>query len=137
MHACHAIICRCMHAMPVYACMHTQCMHIIMHTQMHMLMQINAYACICMLSMHIPLAGAAHPGGPYPFFWGGCVKPGTQDIFVFVYIYLQMQPNRPTSYLYIGKVCQCILSKFSILHMLFLRRSKYADQQVSKSIGYN
>ena len=49
--------------------------------QMHILMQMNAYVCICMLGMHIPLAGGAHPGGPPPF-GGGAVKPGTQDIYI-------------------------------------------------------
>ena len=55
--------------------------------QMHILMQMNACACICMLGMRIPLAGGAHPGGPYPL-GGGTVKPGTQDIYKYIYIYI-------------------------------------------------
>ena len=47
--------------------------------QMHIFMQMNAYACICMHGMHIPPAGRARPGGPYPF-GGGAVNPGPQDI---------------------------------------------------------
>ena len=47
--------------------------------QMSTFMRMDAYACIC---MHIPLAGGAHPGGPYPW-GGGTVKLGTEDIYIF------------------------------------------------------
>ena len=62
-----------MHAMQAYVgqtchariCLHAYLMqaYVDVDMQMHMLMHVNAYACICMLGMHIPLAGGAHPGG--------------------------------------------------------------------------
>ena len=51
-------------------CWHAYAMHAYLDVDMqtHIFMQMDAYACIC---THIPLAGEAHPGGPYPLGGGG------------------------------------------------------------------
>ena len=75
MHACHACIYRCMHALHAHAYMYnkfkkTENLHaysvhayVDVDMQVHIFMSVSAYACIRMHGMHIPLAGAAHQGG--------------------------------------------------------------------------
>ena len=53
------------------------------------IMYMYAYECICMHmlhGMHIPLAWGAHPGYPARV-GGGTVKPGTQDIYIYIYLH--------------------------------------------------
>ena len=80
MHACHARIC--LHA---YA-MHT---YVDVDMQMHIFMQVNAYAYICMHGMHIPLAGGAHPGGPHPL-GGGRWTWDLMHIYIYICTHIHM-----------------------------------------------
>ena len=85
MHAMHAYVGACMLCMYNCICLYAYAMHACVDVGTQV--RIYAYGSICLHmlhGMHIPLAWGAHPGYP-THVGGGTVKPGTQDIYMWLY----------------------------------------------------
>ena len=88
MHAMHAYVGACMPCMHMPTCirMHA-CICRCGHAGAYIHAYAHAYACICMLACIFHSLGQPIPG---TLPWGGTVKPGTQDIYIYV-IYMSLR----------------------------------------------
>ena len=108
MHAMYAYIDACMPFAYMLACipMHAYVSKLDVDMQMHLFVQMNAYACICMHGMHVSLAGGVFLGGgrepwtpahiyihlhifvcPYIYIYIYSCRTYIREIYIYIYMY--------------------------------------------------